>query len=142
MKGGNKMPKTAQQWMQDLELDELPDAEFLEALNALEGKETVGRASDPVQGAGLTPDDLAAAVNAGSVGEALKRLRQQAALTTRDAGELLGTSHARVTQLERPDATPNLTTVARTAYRLGYHTKLVFEPIEDGPTITAPLTGA
>ncbi len=64
-------------------------------------------------------------------------------LTTREAGELVGTSHARVTQLERGGDSLNLMTVSRTASRLGYRTKLVFEPENgDGPSVTAPLPGA
>lgn len=141
IKGGTNMPKTAQEWKDLLNLEDLPDSEFLDALNALEDKEVIGRSHDPPGEVSMTPTQLAEAVFEGSVGDALKRIREHAGLTTREAGEALGTSHARISQMERPDSSLNLMTVTRTAQRLGYRTKLVFEPEEDGPVITAPLPG-
>lgn len=133
------MAKTAYEWMQALHLEEEPDHEFLRALNALEGKEVVGQPEDLPQ-VGLTPKELAEAVVLESVGEALKSIREQVGLTTRETGELLGISHARISQIERPDASLNLLTVARTAQKLGYRTKLVFESEVGGSSITVPVT--
>jgi hypothetical protein len=52
------MPKPAQEWQEQLELDDLPAPEFLDALNDLEGLETIDATSSPATFIEMTPDQL------------------------------------------------------------------------------------
>jgi hypothetical protein len=131
------MPKTPQDWKERLDLTEVPDAEYLSALNALEGIKAIRAQGEHLQE--MTPDDLLAALIVEGAGQAFRALRAQAGLTTRRAGDLLGVSGARVSQLEADDANLYTSTVAEVAARFGYRAKLVLEPLDGGQRIEATL---
>ena len=131
------MPKTPQYWKERLDLTEVPDPEYLSALNALEGIEVIRAQGDHLQE--MTPDDLLAALIVEGAGQAFRAIRAQAGLTTRRAGDLLGVSGARVSQLEADDANLYTSTVAEVAARFGYRAKLVLEPLDGGQRIEATL---
>lgn len=136
------MPKTAQEWKDQLELDELPDPEFLEALNGLEEKEVISAAgtlasSDPPTFVAMTFDEFKEALLVESVGLAFKSIRQAQGYTTRTAAQRFRLSPGRVSQIEQPGVNLELATIADLARRMGYRTRVVFEPIEGGTPISA-----
>ena len=121
------MSKTAQEWQQQLGLESLPDAEFLEALNALEGQEVIdggGLEALGLTAAQTTPDELVGALVVESAGMAFKTVRQEQHLTVRQAAEAWGVSPGRVSQMESPDANLYMSTVGSAALRMGYRAKL------------------
>ena len=133
------MPKTPQQWKDTLDLAELPDPDYLAALNALEGVETIDAPEHALHLQEMTPDDLLAALIVEGAGQAFRSIRAQAGLTTRRAGSILGVSGARVSQLEADEANLYTSTVAEVAARFGYRAKLVLEPLGGGQRIEATL---
>jgi DNA-binding XRE family transcriptional regulator len=136
------MPRTAQQWKDLLGLAELPDPEYLEALTGLEDVETIDDSGmDPARFEASTPGALVAALIVQGAGQAFRAVRTRAQLTTRQAGEVLGLSGARVSQIEADDANLYTSTVAEVAARFGYRATLVLEPIAGGQKIEALLQG-
>ena len=145
---GVEMPKTAPEWKDQLELDYLPDDELLEALNGLEGKEVIGAAgplahdasttpADPPNFVAMTFDEFKEALLVESVGLAFKTIRRAQGHTTRTAAQRFRLSPGRVSQIEQPGANLELATIADLAQRMGYRTRVVFEPIEGGTPISA-----
>ncbi|CAM3955342.1 helix-turn-helix domain-containing protein [Deinococcus frigens] len=136
------MSKTPQEWQVVLGLDELPDAQWVEMLNALEGRDTIDGGGLEAQGltaSVLTPDEISMALVVESAGAAFRTVRQDQHLTVRQAAEAWGVSPGRVSQIEAADANLYLSTVGSAALRMGYRAKLVLEPLENGPTIVAAL---
>jgi DNA-binding XRE family transcriptional regulator len=134
------MPRTAQEWKNALGLAELPDTDYLAALADLEDLETVndtGLEAPRFQSA--SPESLVTALIVQGAGQAFRAVRGRAGLTTRQAGEVLGVSGARVSQIEADEANLYTTTVAEVAARFGYRATLVLEPLEGGPRIEAQL---
>ncbi|WP_261665183.1 helix-turn-helix domain-containing protein [Deinococcus sp. Marseille-Q6407] len=135
--------KTAQEWQQHLGLDELPDDEFVTALNSLEGEEAIAGGGLEAQGLVATqtsPAELVGALVVESAGEAFKAARQEQGLTVRQAAESWGISPGRVSQMESPEANLYMSTVGSAALRMGYRAKLVLEPIDGGQPIEASLS--
>ncbi|CAM3407718.1 helix-turn-helix transcriptional regulator [Deinococcus saxicola] len=136
------MSKTPQEWQVVLGIDELPDAQWVEMLNALEGKGTIDGGGLEAQGltaSALTPDEIGVALVVESAGAAFRAVRQDQQLTVRQAAEAWGVSPGRVSQIEAADANLYLSTVGSAALRMGYRAKLLLEPLESGPTIVATL---
>lgn len=136
------MSKTPQEWQSALGLDELPDAEWVQMMNALEGRETIDGGGLEMQGltaSALTPDEIGVALVVASAGAAFRAVRQDQQLTVRQAAEAWGVSPGRVSQIESADANLYLSTVGSAALRMGYRAKLILEPLESGPTIVAAL---
>lgn len=135
------MSKTAQEWKAELDLDELPDAEFLEALNELEGKEVVVGSSSRPGGSWvcMTLSEIKEILLVEGVGMAFKAIRTGKGLSTRSGAHEWQLSQGRVSQIEQPGVNLELATVANLAQRMGYRTRVVFEPIEGGQTISATL---
>ena len=136
------MSKTPQEWQATLGLDELPDTEWVQMMNALEGQETVDGGGLEAQGltaSPLTPDEIGVALVVESAGAAFRAVRQDQQLTVRQAAETWGVSPGRVSQIESADANLYLSTVGSAAMRMGYRAKLILEPLESGPTIVAAL---
>lgn len=131
------MSKTPQEWQSALGLDELPDAEWVQLMNALEGRETIDGGGLEAQG--LTPDEIGVALVVASAGAAFRAVRQDQQLTVRQAAEAWGVLPGRVSQIESTDANLYLSTVGSAALRMGYRAKLLLEPLESGPTIVAAL---
>jgi DNA-binding XRE family transcriptional regulator len=142
------MPKTAEEWKDQLELDYLPDDELLEALNGLEGKEVIGSAgpldsaaktspTDPPTFVAMTFDEFKEALLVESVGLAFKSIRKSQGYTTRTAAQRYHLSQGRVSQIEQPGVNLELATIADLARRMGYRTRVVFEPVEGGTPISA-----
>lgn len=131
------MSKTPQEWQSALGLDELPDAEWVQMMNALEGRETIDGGGLEAQG--LTPDEIGVALVVASAGAAFRAVRQDQQLTVRQAAEAWGVLPGRVSQIESTDANLYLSTVGSAALRMGYRAKLLLEPLESGPTIVAAL---
>ncbi len=94
---------------------------------------------DPARFEASMPDALVAALIVQGDGQAFRAVRAKAQLTTRQAGETLGLSGARVSQIEANDAHLYISTVAEVAARFGYRATLVLEPIAGGRRIEAPL---
>ena len=135
------MPKTAQEWQEQLNLEALPDDEFLESLNALEGLEYVEDEPDPAHWVSMTPTEIKEALLVESVGDAFKHLRGAQDLSTRAAADALGISHGRVSQLEASGNALNLATITRMAQGFGYRTRLTFEPIGGGEGVSVVVEG-
>ena len=136
------MSKTPQEWQSALGLGELPDAQWVEMMNALEGQETIDGGGLEMQGLtapALTPDEIGVALVVASAGAAFRAVRQDQQLTVRQAAEAWGVSPGRVSQIESADANLYLSTVGSAALRMGYRAKLILEPLESGPTIVAAL---
>ncbi len=132
--------KTAQEWKDALGLAELPDAEYLADLNALDGQETVDfEGADPARFVAATPADVAAQVVLASAGQAFREARRRAGFTVRKAAEQWGMSPGRVSQVEADDANLYAQTIAETAQRMGYRARLVLEPLDGGEPIAADL---
>ncbi|MCY1704274.1 helix-turn-helix domain-containing protein [Deinococcus sp. SL84] len=134
--------KTAKEWQQHLGLDELPDDEFVTALNSLEGQDAVDGGGLEAQGlvaAHASPAELVSALVVESAGEAFKAVRQEQGLTVRQAAESWGVSPGRVSQMESPEANLYMSTVGSAALRMGYRAKLVLEPLDGGQPIEASL---
>ena len=134
--------KTAQEWQQHLGLDELPDDEFVTALNSLEGQDAVDGGGLEAQGlvaAQTSPAELVSALVVESAGEAFKAVRQEQGLTVRQAAESWGVSPGRISQMESPEANLYMSTVGSAALRMGYRAKLVLEPLDGGQPIEASL---
>lgn len=135
------MSKTAQEWMETLNLPELPDAEFLDNLNAIEGLEYAEGDPDPAHWVSMTPTEIKEALLVESVGDAFKHLREGQNLSTREAADTLGISHGRVSQLEGSGNALNLATITRMAQGFGYRTRLTFEPISGGEGVSVLVDG-
>lgn len=136
------MSKTPQEWQAALGLDELPDAEWVEMMNALEGQATIDGGGLEAQGLtapALTPNELSVALVVEGAGAAFRAVRQNQQLTVRQAAEAWSVSPGRVSQIEATDANLYLSTVGSAALRMGYRAKLILEPLESGPTIVAIL---
>lgn len=134
------MPKTAQEWKEQLGLEELPDPQFLEALNGLENVETISSsAADPTTFIEMTPDQIRETLLVEGVGLALRAIRTGQGHTTRSAAQAWQLSPGRVSQIEQPGANLELATLADLARRMGYRTRIVFEPVDGGPAISAPV---
>lgn len=133
------MPKNAQEWKDQLGLEELPDPEFLEALNGLENLETISGAADPATFVEMTPDQIRETLLVEGVGLALKTIRTRQGHTTRSAAQTWQLSPGRISQMEQPGANLELATLAELARRMGYRTRIVFEPVDGGPAISAPV---
>ncbi|GHG08714.1 hypothetical protein GCM10017783_21630 [Deinococcus piscis] len=134
--------KTAQEWQQHLGLDELPDDDFVTALNSLEGQDAVDGGGLEDQGlvaAQTSPAELVSALVVESAGEAFKAVRQEQGLTVRQAAESWGVSPGRISQMESPEANLYMSTVGSAALRMGYRAKLVLEPLDGGQPIEASL---
>lgn len=130
------MPKTAQEWKVQLGLPELPDAEYLAALNSLEGLETVdgGRLEAQGQAVEMTPGEIAGAVVLDSVGEMLRAVRQAHEMTVREAGAAWGVTPGRISQLESAGANLYSSTLGEMAHRMGYRARVILEPLDPGDT--------
>lgn len=136
------MSKTPQEWQAALGLDELPDAEWVEMMNALEGQATIdggGLEARGLTAPALTPNELSVALVVEGAGAAFRAVRQNQQLTVRQAAEAWSVSPGRVSQIEATDANLYLSTVGSAALRMGYRAKLILEPLESGPTIVAIL---
>ena len=135
--------KTAQEWQHLLGLDELPDNEFVTALNSLEGEDLVdggGLESQGLIAAGTSPAELVSTLIVESAGEAFRAVRQERGLTVRQAAENWGVSAGRISQMESPEANLYMSTVGSAALRMGYKAKLVLEPLDGGQPIEASLS--
>ncbi len=129
--------KTAQEWQEQLNLDELPDAEMVEMLNAAAGMETSPFTDDELLARGLvvemTPNELAAEVERlyveQSLGKVLAALRAERHKTLQEVGDALGITRSRVAHLERGE-NAKLDTIARFAAALGFEATLVFRATE------------
>ncbi|WP_425148147.1 helix-turn-helix domain-containing protein [Deinococcus sp.] len=131
------MPKTAQEWKDTLDFDTLPDAELLELLNEAEGHETSG--GNLTQTLSLTPAEIKEVLLVEGVGMAFKAIRSEKGLSTRSGAHEWHLSQGRVSQIEQPGVNLELATVADLAQRMGYRTRIVFEPVDGGQTISATL---
>ena len=124
------MPRTIEDVRQALGLAELPDDELMALLEEL-GDGAVVTGAPPVAGGGYTADELAEelqeAVVADSVGQLLKRAREESGRTLRDAGAIVGVSHSRVNELEH-SSNVEVATLARVAEALGYSVRILLEP--------------
>lgn len=126
------MPKTAQEWKDQLRLPELPDIEYLAALNSLEGLDTVDGGGLEAQRHALetTPGEIAGSVVLGSVGEMLRAVRQVHEMTVREAGAAWGLTPGRISQIESASANLYSSTLADMAYRMGYRVRVTLEPLD------------
>lgn len=140
--------KTAQEWKDTLNLDDLPDAELLALLNDAEGMEAAPHTADEALAAGLAteldPHTLEQHIEelhtAETVGAALSAARGARHLAAREVGRRLGVSGARIVKLER-GINAELFTVGRYAEAVGYRACLTLKPQEGGgPVISVPLT--
>lgn len=140
--------KSKEQVKEDLNLDELPDDEFMDLLDEV-GQEEIVSGVSPVEDDGYTPDEvreeLAEAMIADSLGETLSKAREQAGLSLREAADVIGISHSRIQQLESSENL-EIETLARVAAGLGFKATLNLEPdqsqTEKNRPIIANLTEA
>jgi hypothetical protein len=126
------MPKSAQEWKDELSLPELPDAEYLAALNRLEGLEAVDGGRLEAQGLAkaMTPGEVAGSVLLNSVGELLRAVRLTHQMTVREAGAAWGVSPGRISQIESAGANLYSSTLGEMAHRMGYRVRVILEPLD------------
>jgi plasmid maintenance system antidote protein VapI len=123
--------RSKQQVYEDLNLDSYPDDEFMELLEEAGDSPYV---TSPLPGPfeEWTPAQIEAAVNemvlAKSVGDLLAQAREQSGLTMSQVAEAMGVTRGRVNQLEHPEASLEVATVARMAQAMGYKLTLTLEP--------------
>jgi hypothetical protein len=121
---------------------------LLKALNGLDGKEIIDAAgllssaaetaaTDPPSFVAMTFDEFKEALLVESVGLAFKSIRKAQGHTTRTAAHCYRLSPGRVSQIEQPGVNLELATIADLARRMGYRTRMVFEPVEGGTPISA-----
>lgn len=139
--------KTAQEWQQELGLEELPDMEMLALLNEAAGMDAAPFTADEAisQGLASEPDidtleqHIEQLYTAETVGAALGAMRGASKLGVREMGRRLGVQGSAVVRLERGE-NAELATVARYAAAAGYRARLVLEPEQGGgPVISTPL---
>lgn len=123
-------PRTREGVRKALGMAELPDNDLMALLEEL-GDGGVVTGAPPVEGEGYTADELAEelqeAVVAESVGELLRKAREESGRSLRDAGAMVGVSHSRVRELEH-SSNVEVATLARVAEALGYKVRIMLEP--------------
>lgn len=118
-----------------------PTRQELDAILSLPEGTIIGEDADTSYLQGWTATDLRAAVVTESVGQLLKVARQEKGLTGEKAGEKLGFSKARVSQLEKME-TPalQLQSLVEYAHALGYSLKIELIPDSgEGKTLATRL---
>jgi len=137
------MRKTKQQVRDDLDLDDLPDDEFMQILaEAGDGPIVAGTRTTAAEG--YTPkqiaDELSDAIVASTIGTLLARARAQAGLSLREAGTQAGVTRGRIQQLESSENI-ELATLVRVADALGYDVQITLVPERSGqPLLSADLS--
>jgi len=134
-----KARKTKQQVMEELNLDRLPDDEFMElyAFAAAHGEGPVepGPDAERIAGPQTTPAEIAEAVQtelvARNVGELLSQARRQSGLSQSALAEKAGVGRSWVNQAERKEYL-ELPSLVRLAGAMGYRVRIELEPKEDG----------
>ena len=126
----NKTPrvnKSAEEWQYLLDLEYLPVDPLLEWLNEESTAEEYGPQA-------RREDELLACV-----GRAFRFIRMAQGHTTRSAAEAWQLSPGRVSQIERPGANLELSTIGELARRMGYRARVVFDPIPGGAFENGPV---
>lgn len=124
---------TKEQLKQDLNLSELPSDRFMELLE-LVGDDSRHVVTPRDQGTSeeWTPTQIEDAVNemvlAKSVGDLLAEARKQSGMTMNEVAEKMSVTKGRVNQLEHPEASLEVATVARMAQAMGYKLTLTLDP--------------
>lgn len=125
------MPKSKAEIQRALGLSAPPDDAVLALLEEL-GEGEVVTGATPVAGPGYSAEELLEeleeAVVADSVGELLWKAREETGRSLREAGEIVGVSHARVRELEH-SSNMEVATLARVARALGYRVRIVLQPM-------------
>lgn len=106
---------------------------------AVEGNPPEGLLSEPLTDRGLERafDDMIVAEN---VGQMLAKARQEAQMSTRQVGQLVGVTHPRVLAVEKSASRVEVHTLVRYAEAMGYDVELQFKPKKGGKNIQAQLT--
>lgn len=133
--------KEKQQVRDDLNLDSLPDDEFMELVAAANAAAVTPRPAGSAAQA-TTPAELEATVQKGTAGELLARAKKTAGRSFADIATALGVSRQRVAEiLESPNI--ELQTMVRVAAAMGYETRVSLHPVDESrPDLTAVLPTA
>lgn len=130
--------KQKEQVKELLNLDKLPDEEFMRLLDA------ANAAAESPQPAGptakrMTPSELESITQAATASELLRRAKKASRRTFAQVGEQLGVSRQRAAEIVRSD-NMELDTLVRTAAAMGYELRVVLHPVDhQGQDLTSVL---
>lgn len=122
-------PLTPDAAKQLLDLDEVPDAEFMALL-----REATTATQPPIVASSAvetTVDELLEIIINGTVGNLLARAREQEGKSLEAVGTSAGLTRARVQQIEHSENL-ELATIVKVASALGYKVGIRLEPIHSG----------
>lgn len=131
-------PEERQQVQAELNLDSLPDDEFMELAAQVRAAGQAPRPASP-RAAATTPDALEAAIQRATAGELLAEAKERAHRSLTEIGDVLGVSRQRVSEI-LDSRNLELQTVVRVAAAMGYETRLILHPVNGpGPDLAAVL---
>lgn len=121
----------------DLNLDTLPDDEFMELAAQVRAAATPRPAGDRV--VATAPDELEGTIQRATAGELLAEAKARRPRSNAAIGATLGVSRQRVAEILE-SRNLELQTIVRVAASLGYETRLMLHPVDGvGPDLAAVL---
>lgn len=135
------MTYSLEEWRQvqvDLNLDALPDDEFMEIAVQVRAAAQASRPAGP-HAVATTPDALEVTVQKATAAEPLAAAKARKHRSLNDIGSALGVSRQRVSEILASE-NMELQTVVRVAAALEYETRLMLRPVDgSGPDLADVL---
>jgi hypothetical protein len=123
-----KPRKSKAQVQADLQLDELPDDDFMQLLAEAGDEDVVSGPALGEAARAYTPEAIGQAVNEATVGALLAQARSESGRSLREIGAEVGVTHARIQQIEHSENI-EVATLVRIAAACGYQVSISLRPL-------------